>query len=99
MKNILSVTLIDKYFTKKKAAEKAAAALKAVEDEIRAKMAEAGIDRFDGLGYTIDLSPVWKDVFQPSTFRDSSPENAELYKSFCIHKATTRPFRITVKKD
>ena len=97
-KNILSVTLIDKYFAKKKAAEKANAALKAVEDEIRAKMADAGVERFDGLGYTIDLSPIYKTVFQPTAFRNSSPENAALYEKFSVNKPTARPFKIAVKK-
>lgn len=97
-KNILTVTLIDRYFSRKKAAEKANAALKAVEDEIKAKMAEAGVEKYEGLGYTIDLSPVYKTVFQPTAFRNSSPENAALYEKFSIYKATARPFKIAVKK-
>jgi hypothetical protein len=97
-KNILTVSLIDKYFSKKAAAEKANAALKAVEDEIRTKMAEAGIEKYEGLGYTIDLSPVWKNVFQPTAFRNSSPENAALYEKFSVNKPTARPFKIAVKK-
>ena len=97
-KNVLTVSLIDRYFSKKAAAEKAAAALKAVEDEIKTRLKEAGIEQYEGLGYSIDLSPIYKNVFQPTEFRNSSPENAALYEKFCVNKPTSRPFKIAVKK-